>query len=46
MPENMAWSAKIKRNGFLPAPESASLRWNRMLKIATLNFCTPKLSIY
>ncbi|MDM8553972.1 hypothetical protein QUF75_04505 [Desulfococcaceae bacterium HSG7] len=46
MPENMVWSAKIKRSGFLPAPESTSLRGGRMLKIAALNFCAPKLSIY
>ncbi|MDM8540604.1 hypothetical protein QUF90_05905 [Desulfococcaceae bacterium HSG9] len=26
MPENMVWSAKIKRSGFLPGPESTSLR--------------------
>ncbi|MDM8541675.1 hypothetical protein QUF90_11365 [Desulfococcaceae bacterium HSG9] len=24
MPENTTWSAKIKRSGFLPAPESAA----------------------
>ncbi|MDM8555349.1 hypothetical protein QUF75_11510 [Desulfococcaceae bacterium HSG7] len=26
MPENMVWSAKIKRSGFLQAPESTSRR--------------------
>ncbi|MDM8553398.1 hypothetical protein QUF75_01550 [Desulfococcaceae bacterium HSG7] len=25
MPENTAWSAKIKQSGFLPDPEPASL---------------------
>ncbi|MDM8543905.1 hypothetical protein QUF90_22755 [Desulfococcaceae bacterium HSG9] len=38
------WSAKIKRSGFLPTPESTILR--RMQKIVALNFCTPELSIY
>ncbi|MDM8539549.1 hypothetical protein QUF90_00540 [Desulfococcaceae bacterium HSG9] len=46
MPENTVWSAKIKRRGFLPTPESASIRGCRMLKIVTLNFCTPEFSIY
>ncbi|MDM8554916.1 hypothetical protein QUF75_09320 [Desulfococcaceae bacterium HSG7] len=46
MPENAAWSAKIKRSGFLPAHESAGIRENRMQKIVTLNFCTPEISIY
>ncbi|MDM8541899.1 hypothetical protein QUF75_04345 [Desulfococcaceae bacterium HSG7] len=45
-PENTVWSAKIKRSGFLPEPESVSLSGCRMQKIAALNFCAPKLSIY
>ena len=46
MLENTAWSAKIKRSGFLQEPESASLFWHRMQKIAMLNFCAPEFSIY
>jgi hypothetical protein len=47
MSENTAWSAKIKRSGFLPAPESSSLRVELdAKKIVVLNFCTLKLSIY
>ncbi|MDM8540320.1 hypothetical protein QUF90_04465 [Desulfococcaceae bacterium HSG9] len=46
MPENTVWSAKIKRSGFLPAPESTSLRGCRMLKIVALNFCASEFSIY
>jgi len=46
MLENTEWSAKIKRSGFLQEPESASLFQCRMQKIAMLNFCAPKLSIY
>ena len=47
IPENTAWSTKIKHSGFLPAPESAGLRgWYRMQKIVALNFCAPELSIY
>ncbi|MDM8544527.1 hypothetical protein QUF90_25905 [Desulfococcaceae bacterium HSG9] len=45
MPENTTWSAKIKRSGFLPEPESASFVQCRMQKIASLNFCAPELSI-
>ena len=46
MLENTAWSAKIKRSGFLQEPEFASFFQRRMQKIAMLNFCAPKLSIY
>ncbi|MDM8554809.1 hypothetical protein QUF75_08780 [Desulfococcaceae bacterium HSG7] len=46
MLENTAWSAKIKRSGFLQKPESASLFQRWMQKIAMLNFCAPELSIY
>jgi hypothetical protein len=41
MPENTAWSAKIKRSGFLLAYKSVGISMFRMLKIAALNFCTP-----
>jgi len=46
MLENTAWSAKIKRSGFLHEPESASFFQHQMQKIAVLNFCAPELSIY
>ncbi|MDM8556142.1 hypothetical protein QUF75_15565 [Desulfococcaceae bacterium HSG7] len=46
MPENTAWSAKIKRGGFLPALNPQASGRNRMLKITALNLCIPKLSIY
>ncbi|MDM8543422.1 hypothetical protein QUF90_20300 [Desulfococcaceae bacterium HSG9] len=46
IPENTVWSAKIKRSGFLPTPESKILRGCWMQKIVALNFCTPELSIY
>ena len=46
MLENTAWSAKIKRSGFLHKPESASFFQRRMQKIAVLDFCAPELSIY
>ncbi|MDM8556928.1 hypothetical protein QUF75_19550 [Desulfococcaceae bacterium HSG7] len=46
MPENTAWSAKIKHSGFLPPLNPPASGWNQMQKIAVLNFCTPELSIY
>ncbi|MDM8541925.1 hypothetical protein QUF90_12630 [Desulfococcaceae bacterium HSG9] len=46
MLENTAWSAKIKRSGFLQEPEFANFFQRPMQKIAMLNFCAPKLSIY
>jgi len=46
MLKNTTWSAKIKRNGFLHEPEFASLFQRRMQKIAMLDFCAPKFSIY
>ncbi|MDM8540530.1 hypothetical protein QUF90_05530 [Desulfococcaceae bacterium HSG9] len=44
MPENMAWSAKIKRSGFLPTLNPQPFRV-AMQKIAMLNFCAPEFSI-
>jgi len=46
MLENTAWSAKIKRSGFLQEPEFSNFFQCRMQKIAALNFCAPGLSIY
>ncbi|MDM8556983.1 hypothetical protein QUF75_19830 [Desulfococcaceae bacterium HSG7] len=47
MPENRAWSAKIKRSGFLPAPELAGIRGGvGCKKSLRLIFALLKFSIY
>ncbi|MDM8556493.1 hypothetical protein QUF75_17345 [Desulfococcaceae bacterium HSG7] len=45
MPENITWSAKIKRRVFCRPLNPQPFRV-AMQKIASLDFCAPELSIY